>query len=86
MKKLFQKLLQKLVKKVVKKAVSNNQVAVPETDPITLDSESDVAPDNAQASAVKTKDPWWVLFLKVLSYIISIILGGVVTSCGPQVF
>lgn len=34
---------------------------------------------------MKKQDSWWVLFLKVLSYIISIILGGVVTSCGPQV-
>lgn len=59
MKKLFQKLLQKFIKK----DVSNNDVVIPEVEP------------------VKSKDPWWVILLKILSYIISLILGGVVTSC-----
>lgn len=59
MKKLFQKLLQKFIKK----ADSNNDVVIPEVEP------------------VKSKDPWWVILLKILSYIISLILGGVVTSC-----
>ena len=63
MKKLFQKLLQKFVKKAATKAVSNNDVVIPEVEP------------------VKSKDPWWVILLKILSYIISLILGGVVTSC-----
>lgn len=59
MKKLFQKLLQKFIKKTV----SDNDVVIPEVEP------------------VKSKDPWWVILLKILSYIISLILGGVVTSC-----
>ena len=59
MKKLFQKFLQKFIKK----DVSNNDVVIPEVEP------------------VKSKDPWWVILLKILSYIISLILGGVVTSC-----
>ena len=63
MKKLFQKLLQKFIKKAAKQAVSNNDVVIPEVEP------------------VKSKDPWWVILLKILSYIISLILGGVVTSC-----
>lgn len=63
MKKLFQKLLQKFIKKAATKAVSNNDVVIPEVEP------------------VKSKDPWWVILLKILSYIISLILGGVVTSC-----
>ena len=77
MKKLFQKILSMLVKKAVKKAVSTE---VPEIDPIVLDSESDADPDS-QESDIKTKTPWWVILLKILSYIISLILGGVATSC-----
>lgn len=34
-----------------------------------------------EVEPVKSKDPWWVILLKILSYIISLILGGVVTSC-----
>lgn len=81
MKKLFQKIVSKLLKKAVKKAVSPE---VPEVEPIVLDSEPDVVPDT-QESAIKTKTPWWIILLKVLSYIISLILGGVVTSCAPHI-
>ena len=38
-------------------------------------------PEKAQEAGIKAKDPWWVILLKILSYIISLILGGVVTSC-----
>ena len=34
-----------------------------------------------EVEPAKSKDPWWVILLKILSYIISLILGGVVTSC-----
>ena len=33
----------------------------------------------------KNETPWWVILLKILSYIISLILGGVVTSCAPNI-
>jgi hypothetical protein len=29
---------------------------------------------------VKANDPWWVIVLKVVSYIIGLILAGVVTT------
>jgi hypothetical protein len=80
MKKIFQKLLQKFIKKAVNKAVSSE---VPEVEPI-VDAEPDVVL-NTQESAIKTKTPWWVILLKILSYIISLILGGVVTSCAPHI-
>ena len=35
MKKFFQKLLQKFIKKAVKKAVNDNEVVVPEVEPVT---------------------------------------------------
>lgn len=86
MKKLFQKILQYLLKKVVKKSDSNaNEVTVPEAEPIVLDSESGAVSKDSQDSAVKTKSSWWVTVLRILSYIISLILGGVVTSCAPLV-
>ena len=86
MKKLFQKVLQKLLKKAVKKAVSNtNEATVPKVEPIVLDSETDV-PTTSQESAIKTKDPLWVIILKILSYIITLILGFVTSSCTGHLF
>lgn len=81
MKKFFQKLLSKLIKKAVKKAVSSE---VPEVEPIVFESEPDVV-SIPQDSAIKARSPWWVIALKVLSYIISLILGGLATSCAPHV-
>ena len=81
MKKIYQKIVSKLLKKAVKKAVSTE---VPEIEPIVLDSNPDVVP-NTQDSTVKAKSPWWVIALKILSYIISLILGGLATSCAPHV-
>lgn len=40
MKKLFQKILQKVFKKVVNKAVSDNNVEMPEVEPITIPCDS----------------------------------------------
>ena len=86
MKKLFQKILQKLLKKAVKKAVSNaNETTVPDVEPIVLDSEPDVV-STSQESAIKTKDPLWVIILKILSYIITLILGFVTSSCTGHLF
>lgn len=82
MKKISQKIVSKLLKKAVKKAVS---AEMPEVEPIVLEPEVNV--NKAQESSVKTKDPWWVIVLKVIAYIIGLILGGVVTtSCASHVF
>ena len=37
-------------------------------------------PEKAKAAGVKTNDPWWVIVLKVVAYIIGLILGGAVTT------
>ena len=43
-------------------------------------------PEKAQVAGVKANDPWWVIVLKVLSYLISLILAGVATaSCSHAI-
>ena len=83
MKKIFQKLLGKLIKKAVKKsvdaAVENPEILVP-----TSEQESD--PDKVPDVRVKPKDPMWVIILKILSYIITLILGFVTSSCTGHLF
>ena len=37
-------------------------------------------PEKAKAAGVKASDPWWVIVLKVISYLIGLILGGAVTT------
>ena len=37
-------------------------------------------PEKAQEAGIKTNDPWWVIVLKVLAYIIGLILAGAVTT------
>lgn len=37
-------------------------------------------PEKAQEAGVKTNDPWWVIVLKVIAYIIGLILGGAMTT------
>ena len=37
-------------------------------------------PKKAQEIGVKASDPWWIIVLKVISYIIGLILAGVVTT------
>ena len=37
-------------------------------------------PEKAQEAGVKTNDPWWVIVLKVIAYIIGLILAGAVTT------
>ena len=37
-------------------------------------------PEQAQKAGIQTNDPWWVIVLKVISYIIGLILGGAVTT------
>lgn len=44
-------------------------------------------PQKAQEAGITTKDPWWVIVLKVLAYIIGLLLGGAVTtSCASHIF
>ena len=43
-------------------------------------------PQKAQEAGIKITDPWWVIVLKVLAYIIGLLLGGVVTtSCAGHI-
>jgi len=37
-------------------------------------------PEKAQEAGLKVNDPWWVVVLKVLSYVIGLLLGGTVTT------
>lgn len=37
-------------------------------------------PEQAQEAGIKTNDPWWVIVLKVLAYLIGLILAGAVTT------
>jgi len=42
-------------------------------------------PQKAQEAGIKAKDPWWVIVLKALAYIIGLLLGGAVTtSCASH--
>ena len=79
MNKFFQKLLKKAVKKSVDAAVENPEIVVPASE---QESDSDKAPD----VCVKPKDPMWVIILKILSYIITLILGFVTSSCTSHLF
>jgi len=82
MKKLFQKILVKVFKKVIKKAEST-EVENPE--PIVPATESEGETNQPQEASAKSKEPMWVIVLKVISYIIGLILGGVVTtSCASH--
>jgi len=37
-------------------------------------------PDKAQEAGVKSNDPWWIIVLKVLAYLIGLLLGGAATT------
>lgn len=37
-------------------------------------------PEKAQEAGVKTNDPWWVIVLKVIAYLIGLILAGAATT------
>lgn len=43
-------------------------------------------PIKAQEAGIKTKDPWWVIVLKVIAYIIGLLLGGAVTTSCASYF
>ena len=43
-------------------------------------------PQKAHEDGVKANDPWWVIVLKVLGYIIGLVLAGAATtSCSTMV-
>lgn len=42
-------------------------------------------PQKAHEAGVKTNDPWWVIVLKVLAYIIGLVVAGAATSCSTMV-
>ena len=37
-------------------------------------------PEKAQEIGIKTNDPWWVIVLKVLAYLIGLLLAGATTT------
>ena len=37
-------------------------------------------PEVAQEVDIKTSDPWWVIVLKVLAYLIGLLLAGAATT------
>ena len=37
-------------------------------------------PEVAQEVGIKTSDPWWVIVLKVLAYLICLLLAGAATT------
>ncbi len=37
-------------------------------------------PEKAQEAGVNLNDPWWVIVLKVLAYLIGLILAGAATT------
>ena len=37
-------------------------------------------PEMAQDVGIKTSDPWWVIVLKVLAYLIGLLLAGAATT------
>lgn len=43
-------------------------------------------PEQAQEAGIQTNDPWWVIVLKVIAYLIGLILAGAVTtSCASAI-
>ena len=39
-------------------------------------------PEKAQEIGIETSDPWWVIVLKVLAYLIGLLLAGAATTSG----
>ena len=37
-------------------------------------------PEKAQEAGVKANDPWWIIVLKIVAYVVGLILAGVVTT------
>lgn len=41
-------------------------------------------PEKAQEAGVKINDPWWVILLKIVAYVLGLLLGGTVTMSGAS--
>ena len=42
-------------------------------------------PEKAQEAGVTTKDPWWLIVLKVIAYALGLLIGGTFTmSCAAS--
>lgn len=39
-------------------------------------------PDAVEKAGIKVSDPWWVIVLKVLAYLIGLLLAGAATTSG----
>ena len=55
---------------------------------LTQDQINDIVedPQKAHEAGVKANDPWWVIVLKVLAYVIGLVLAGAATtSCSTIV-
>ena len=37
-------------------------------------------PEQAHEAGIKTNDPWWVIVLKVIAYLIGLLLAGATTT------
>ena len=37
-------------------------------------------PEKAMEAGVKAKDPWWVIVLKVIAYVLGLLLGGTLST------
>lgn len=85
MKKLIKKLLSKVFKKVINKKVAE-AVAEASVEPIVPGEKPAGDSKKAQEAGVRATDPWWVIVLKVLAYIIGLVLAGAATtSCSTMV-
>ncbi len=43
-------------------------------------------PEKVKEAGIKVSDPWWVIVLKVLAYLIGLLLGGAITtSCASHI-
>ena len=42
-------------------------------------------PEKAQEAGIKANDPWWIIVLKIVAYVVGLILAGMVTtSCASH--
>ena len=41
-------------------------------------------PEKAQEAGVIINDPWWVILLKIVAYVLGLLLGGTVTMSGAS--
>ena len=43
-------------------------------------------PEKAQEAGIKANDPWWIIVLKIVAYVVGLVLAGVfTTSCASMI-